>query len=201
MWRLCLFVYLNHRHNIRGGGFKFVQIDVEMMQLVLLGPLQHDRGAIPHGVNAPEISGGVQRRVGRFGNGQFGDGGGQTTALVPGRAQGGVGGAGAVDGDKRLVFILVAGRPGIFAPEETHAGGGRERNQERGRRGVGSRSISWKFVLGKRIEQGWSSRIFGFFPRQFQAISVGVFTVILQCGRGRVEKVTRVKRRHRIEMN
>lgn len=99
--------YLDNRYHIRGRRLELGQIDIEMLQSVPLGSGHNQVGALANGMNAAQVGGGVQGRIGGSRDRHFGDGGREASALVTGRFEGGVGVTSAIHRDKGFVLISV----------------------------------------------------------------------------------------------
>lgn len=135
---------------------EFCHVDGEVLQLVLLGLVQHQARAVAHGVDAPQVGSGVEGRVGGARQRDFGEAGGPRT----------VGGRGARGAQRAIgrVGLAAAGRDGglgALAVEQTHGGqeqtaAGRRGGEEEGRlAGAGGRSrlAGWRRSSRERAER------------------------------------------------
>lgn len=68
--------YFDDRHNIVGRVLELAHVDIEVTQLVLLGLLQHQVAPLAHGIDALEVTSGVEVRVGGAREGDVRDAGG-----------------------------------------------------------------------------------------------------------------------------
>lgn len=135
--------YLDDRHHVGSGDSKLGHINIEMVELVPFSLSQDNVAAIPNGMNAAKVSSGIQGGIGRPGDRELWNRGGQTTrSLEAGGFQRDIRGPGTGGGDVGFLFVLVAvdGLFGVFAFEEAHivGGFGRKRCSEGGGEGEGT---------------------------------------------------------------
>lgn len=65
--------YFDDGHDVVGRVLELGHVDIEMAQLVLLGLFQDQVAAVPHGINAPQVAGGVEVWVWGARQGDLGD--------------------------------------------------------------------------------------------------------------------------------
>lgn len=110
--------YLDNGHNKAGDVVELAHVDGEVLELVLPRLLEDQLGAVADGIDAAQVAGGVERRVGGFGERHVWE------ARGPGAVGGGARGPQRAIG---RVGLAAAGRDdglGAFAAEDSHDGGG-----------------------------------------------------------------------------
>ena len=121
--------YLDDRDDKLGSVLKLAHINVEVVQVVSLGLLQHHRTSLSHGADAPQIARGIDVGIGRLGHLDLGNGrrdGGVGHLGEAGRLEGGLGGGGLDLCEGGGVLACRPGRAGcglVFAREEPHSCG------------------------------------------------------------------------------
>lgn len=92
--------YLDDRHHIGSGNSKLGHIHIEMVELVPFSLSQDNVAAIPNGMDAAKVSSRIQRGIGRSGDRELWNRGGQTTcSLEAGGFQRDIRGPGTGGGD------------------------------------------------------------------------------------------------------
>jgi hypothetical protein len=123
-------MHLDNGHDKAGDVAELGHVDGKVLQLVLLGLLQHQARAVAHGVDAAQVGGGVEGWVRGARQRHVGEAGGP-------RAIGGRGPRGAQRAIGRVGLAAARrdGGLGALAVEQTHGGG----QEQSGLRTAGSR--------------------------------------------------------------
>lgn len=110
-------MHLDDRHNKAGDIAELAHVDGKVLELVLLGLVQHQARAVAHSIDAPQVAGRVEGWVWGAWQRNVGEAGGPRT----------VGGGGARGAQRAIgrVGLAAAGRDGglgALAVEKTHGG-------------------------------------------------------------------------------